>query len=58
MPFDDNRDADYRRDPERPKRREQSAERDAPAVRLVGPEREAFVEGQSGQGTSHFMSTT
>jgi hypothetical protein len=46
MPFDlDCRDADYRRDPNRPKRCEQPTEREveAPAVRLVGPEREGFL---------------
>jgi len=54
MPFDlDCCDRDYRLDPERPKRREHVAENshesvggggpiDAP-VRLVGPEREAFL---------------
>lgn len=55
MPFDlDCRDADYRRDPNRPQLQPKTAingsgtecsrvaER---AVRLVGPEREAFIKG-------------
>lgn len=43
-PFDiDCRDADYRRDPERPRVKARD-EAQAPAVRLVGAEREAFLE--------------
>lgn len=43
MPFDDdNRDADYRRDPERPRVKVQSEEQPR-AMRLVGAEREEFL---------------
>jgi hypothetical protein len=52
MPFEDDcRDADYRRDPGRPKKRPPTDQcavgaensHKAPGVRLVGPEREAFL---------------
>jgi len=51
MPFDlDCRDADYRRDPDRPKKCEQSGELDEGPVRLVGPEREAFLGALDNRG--------